>query len=318
MDLYKVIIGLINQIPRGRVTSYTELAGALGDRTVAKAIRRVIRDEIGWEEAPCYKVIEAEGFIGKKGFEERVRLLKSEGVGIDNSMVKDFERVVFREFKSTKPLHKLRSEQMKIASRANLVDSFSEVNTVAGVDVSYGTREGYGAIATIRYKSKELVEIKKAKGLVKFPYLPTYLSYREFPLVKKLISQLEELPTILLIDGNGVLHPYRAGLATHAGAVLNLPTIGVAKSLLCGEIEKIPARISGHSAIKMNGKVIGYAIKTSKGKPIFISPGNNISMSAALKVVKNLSWDSRLPIPLRVAHQHARNFLMQKLIGIEL
>jgi deoxyribonuclease V len=308
MDLYRAITELLNQIPRGMVTTFTQIAEALGDRTVVKAIRRVIRDEISWEKAPCYRVIKDQGFIGEEGFEKSVRLLKSEGLRIDNSEVKEFERVMFREFRSTKPLQKLRAKQKQIAGKLKLVDSFSKVKTIGGVDVAYKNKKGYGAIAIFDYRTKELIEVKKAKASIKFPYLPTYLTYREFPLIKRLFSMLNKLPTILLIDGNGILHPYCAGLATHVGVALNLPTIGVAKSLLCGEIERIPYQIGEYSAIRRDGNVIGYVLKTSKGKPIFISPGNNISIGTALKVVKNLSWGTRLPIPLRAAHQHARKF----------
>jgi deoxyribonuclease V len=311
MDLYKAIIALINQIPRGMLTSYTQLAEALGDQTVARAIKRVLSDEIGWGEAPCHRVIEDQGFIGEDESEKRVRLLKNEGLRIDNSRIRDSERVMFREFKSTKPLQRLRAKQKQLAGKAKLVDSFTEVRTVGGVDVAYKNKEGYGAVATLDYKTRELIEVKKAKTQVKFPYLPTYLTFREFPLIKKLVSKLKEPPTILLIDGNGILHPYRAGLATHAGVALNLPTIGVAKSLLCGEIEKIPSQIGEHPAIRMAGDVIGYALKTSKGKPIFISPGNNICFDTALNVVKNLAAESRLPPPLMAAHQNAGNFRRQ-------
>ena len=132
---------------------------------------------------------------------------------------------------------------------------------------------------------------------IKFPYIPTYLAYRELPLFEKLIEQLKVRPSVLMVDGNGILHPYKIGIASHLGVVLDIPTIGVAKSLLCGEIKD--------DYIFEGEEKIGYAVYSSK-KPIFVSPGHRISLNTSVDVVRRF-LRYRIPEPLRQAHILARS-----------
>ena len=122
-----------------------------------------------------------------------------------------------------------------------------------------------------------------------------YLSFRELPFLKKLVVSLESKPTILMIDGNGLMHPYGFGIASHVGVSFNTPSIGVAKSMLCGKLE--------NNVVKMGNKKIGYALFSSKRvrNPIYVSPGHNISFETSLEVVRHLGVYKN-PEPLRRAH----------------
>ena len=125
-------------------------------------------------------------------------------------------------------------------------------------------------------------------------FISTYLSFREFPVIEKLFKMLENRPTVLMIDGNGVLHPRGAGIASHAGVLLDIPAIGVAKTLLCGEVTG--------DKVMYEGRLIGNALKSGKAKnPVYVSPGHKISFETARSVVKSFC-KYRIPEPVRQAH----------------
>ena len=125
-------------------------------------------------------------------------------------------------------------------------------------------------------------EEKSVFGKILFPYIPTYLAFRELPLVEKVIDELTNTPTVFLIDGNGILHPYGFGLASHVGVKLKISTIGIAKSLLGGTIK--------NDIVYIDNKKSGFVFFSSNRvkKPIYISPGHKISFKTSLKIVKNL------------------------------
>jgi len=113
----------------------------------------------------------------------------------------------------------------------------------------------------------------------------------------------------MLIDGNGALHPWRFGVASHIGVELDIPTVGVAKKLLCGKVKKEPGRVGEYSPVELDGRQLGWAYKSTKrAKPIYISPGHRVSMGTALALVRE--WcgkkGSKLPGPLAAAHRLAK------------
>ncbi|HIH00863.1 TPA: hypothetical protein HA259_02070 [Thermoplasmata archaeon] len=135
----------------------------------------------------------------------------------------------------------------------------------------------------------------------KFPYIPTYLAYRELPLVKPLVTGLEE-GTLLMYDGNGILHPEGFGVASHAGVLFGLPTIGVAKRLLCGSTAE-----SGKSdavVVRVKGKVAGYALSRGSSAPVYVSPGHGVGHKQTLSVARSF-LKYRIPEPVRAAHAFA-------------
>lgn len=135
---------------------------------------------------------------------------------------------------------------------------------------------------------------------VEFPYIPTLLSFREADPIDKVFRQLKRRPDVLMVEGHGIAHPYGCGLASHVGVILKIPTIGVAKKLLCGE----QAEYKGCQApIYFCGKLVGAALITRLGcKPIYVSVGNMITIKQSIFVVYHCIRGQRMPEPLRLAH----------------
>lgn len=175
-----------------------------------------------------------------------------------------------------------------------------EVRYVGGVDVSYRGGYAFTTAVVLGYRTLSVFETRKVKVKDRFPYIPTLLSFREAPPVFKIVKMLNCLPDVLMVEGHGVSHPYGCGLASHVGVVLKIPTIGVAKNILCGKVGEYK---EDKAPILFNGKVVGMAVITkSKTKPIYVSVGNMITLDKAIEIVKKCIKDSRVPEPLRIAH----------------
>jgi deoxyribonuclease V len=302
MDLFKYTYDLVRQIPNGKLSTYGAVAQALGDIHASRAVGRMMNQNPDADDMPCYKIVHSDGRLGGfgLGIDDKIRRLKRDDILVKDGKGKivDFENVLFDNFKTNYPLKKLRQEQVELSKKLILKDDFNEIKTVAGIDVAYPENEFEdvcGACTVMDYKTEQIIEEKTVFAKTYFPFISTYLAYRELPIVKKLVKNLESKPTILMLDGNGVLHPYGFGLASHAGIILDMPTIGVAKSLLYGKLEG--------NIVKIENEKRGYALYSSKQatRPIYVSPGHKISFESALKIVKNLS-KFKIPEPLRQAH----------------
>ncbi len=291
MDLYSYFYNLVKQIPRGRVSTYGALARALGDIRAARACGVMLSQNPDPPNIPCHRVVMSDGSLGgfthPEGLKRKIELLRKEGVRIENGRVVDFKKVLFENFRTEYPLKKLRAEQRELRKKLSVVDC-CEYGTVAGVDVSYDGRKAYGAMV---FMDEDVVTTVMD---VNFPYIPTYLAYREMPVILNLLKIRR--PDILMVDGNGTLHPEGFGLASHVGVVAELPTIGVAKSLLLGEIKD--------EKIIVNEEIRGYYIKSGKTRGIYISPGHMVSLPTAVKITKRC-LKYRVPEPLRLAHRYA-------------
>lgn len=172
---------------------------------------------------------------------------------------------------------------------------------VAGVDVAYNKRWAYGAAAVLDYASLALVEAKTARVKTSFPYIPTLLSFREIKPALAAIRKLDTQPDLFLVDAQGIAHPFRLGFASHLGLLLDKPSIGVAKSRLCGHIE--PENREGWSPITDKGKVIGAALRRNDAeRPVYVSIGHKVSLERAIAVVRHLTKSTRIPEPIRMAH----------------
>lgn len=175
---------------------------------------------------------------------------------------------------------------------------------VAGVDLSV-RRDGMARAAVVVLKLPELIliEAESAEGTLTFPYVPGLLTFREAPLVLAACERLTHTPDLIMVDGQGIAHPRRFGLASHLGLLLDTPTIGCAKSRLCGEHET-PAEDAGSRAeLTDEGEVIGTVLRTRKSvKPLFISVGHRIDLDTAVRRVLDCCHGFRLPEPTRLAH----------------
>ena len=176
----------------------------------------------------------------------------------------------------------LAEKQRQMARRVVLTDKFGKIRRVGGCDVSLRrsrrSADGAAAVVVMTYPTLEVVEIVTVRGRVEFPYIPGFLSFRELPLVAKAFARLGEPPDLLILDGQGLAHPRRFGLACHAGVELGLPTIGCAKSLLCGKFEPFDLCRGERSPLLLDGEKVGYALCTrNRVRPVFVSPGHRIS-----------------------------------------
>ncbi|MDN4608440.1 endonuclease V [Sporosarcina highlanderae] len=204
------------------------------------------------------------------------------------------------------------SIQEKLAHKVDVSQPLylHDIQTVAGVDVAYssenGKELGFSHIAVFDLATMEVIERAESRGHITVPYMPGYLAFRELPLIIEAAKKLRNTPDLFLFDGNGILHPRKMGIATHASFFLGTPTIGVAKTYLkVGDSElNEPAQEKGSKTdIVVNGETIGRVLRTSEGvKPVYISPGNQIDMESSTRITLLLTGsESRLPIPVRVA-----------------
>ncbi len=183
---------------------------------------------------------------------------------------------------------------------------------IAGADISCRRGEDLatGAVVVLDYPGLRPVEVKVIKARPTLPYIPGLLSFREAPIILAACEALTALPDLLIVDGQGIAHPRRLGIAAHLGLWLNIPTIGCAKSLLCGEYEEPPIPAGSYRDITDEDETIGAALRTRDGvKPVFVSIGHQLSLESAIHWVLQCCRGYRLPEPQRLAHQAAGGFL---------
>lgn len=206
---------------------------------------------------------------------------------------------------SKRKLDNLKDKQHELARQLVLEDRFGEVRTVAGVDQAFIDDSVISAIVVCSYGSMDIVEKAHHVSKVEFPYIPTFLSFREAPPILHAWKKLERKPDILLVDGQGIAHPRGIGLASHLGVLLDTSTIGIAKSWLFGEFRESNA-VGRAASLTADGKQIGWVLLTKQGcNPIYISPGNKVSIESSLEITRKCLAGHRLPEPSRLAHLHA-------------
>ena len=205
-----------------------------------------------------------------------------------------------------------REIQLSLAKRVVTESEVIDPRLVAGIDISAPDTQGVatGAVVVLRYPELSIVEVEVAQGKVTLPYIPGLLSFRECPLILAACEKLCNIPDIILIDGQGIAHPRRLGLASHVGLFLDLPTIGCAKSILCGQHQPVGEEAGSHAELLDNGELIGAALRTkSRVRPIYVSVGHKIDLASALQWVINCCRGYRLPEPTRLAHLAAGGML---------
>jgi deoxyribonuclease V len=186
---------------------------------------------------------------------------------------------------------------------------------VAGVDISVNREQGVarGAVVVLNYPELRLVETKVVSGKVDFPYVPGLLSFREAPLTLAACERLTLTPDLILVDGQGIAHPRRLGLASHLGLFLDTPTIGCAKSLLCGRHSPPGEEPGSYCEVVDGGETIGVALRTKPGiKPVYVSIGHKVDLETAIYWVLECCRGYRLPEPCRLAHLAAGEKLAQE------
>jgi deoxyribonuclease V len=198
--------------------------------------------------------------------------------------------------------------QTRIAARVVREDDLGEVHAVAGVDVGFeeNGKVARAAVALLAFPSLDLLDWAIAREPTRFPYVPGLLSFREIPVIVAALRQLRHKPDLVLVDGQGLAHPRRCGVACHLGLVTGLATIGVAKSLLVGEHRPPRKRRGAWTPLVHREEIIGAALRTRTGiGPVFVSIGHRVSLETAVRFVLACGSRYRLPETTRWAHRLA-------------
>ena len=301
-DLWKETYDIVAQVPLGKLTTYGAVAEALGDIIASRFVGLAMSRNDDIVRVPCRRVVQSDGKIGGYtggGPEKKIRLLRGEGIEISGSRIVGLERYMFRDFETSHPLRTLRKKQMLLKKHLSLNPIRSIPSRVAGIDVAYSNDHAYAAMVTFDYESGDELDRVVVEGDAKFPYVPSYLAFREIPVIAPLLRHVAR-STIVMCDGNGILHPEGFGIASQVGVVFGLPSVGVAKKLLCGKVARTPnVRIS---EVRVGRRVVGHALQGQRRvNPVYVSAGHGLSPKQA-RMIASRFLKHRVPEPTRVAH----------------
>lgn len=195
--------------------------------------------------------------------------------------------------------------QRQLAAEVSRENEVAMPHFIAGVDIAAGRAQemATGTVVVLSYPELKVVETKVVQGRLNFAYIPGLLSFRELPLTLAACERLNITPDLILVDGQGIAHPRRFGLASHLGLCLDTPTIGCAKSLLCGRHEAPGNEPGNYAEVIDKGETIGVALRTKPGvKPVYISIGHKVDLKTAIYWTLKCCRGYRLPEPTRLAH----------------
>lgn len=194
--------------------------------------------------------------------------------------------------------------QRRVADRLIIEPFAGPTDRIAGIDVSIRGARVRAAIVLWSRSDRRVIETATFEDDVKYPYVPGLLSFREMPALIPAMERIDGRVDALMLDAQGIAHPRRVGLATHAGIWFDLPAIGVAKSRLTGEYEQ-PARMKGAATpLTDDGELLGFVLRTRTDvNPVFVSPGHRISHEQARDIALDCAVRYKLPEPTHLAHR---------------
>ena len=201
--------------------------------------------------------------------------------------------------------------QNELRHRVSLQTENRTITTIAGGDISHNKDSDtiYAGIVVLSYPQMELLSYSLIVAETKFPYVPQYLGFREVPALMLAWKQLPVKPDLIVLDGQGVTHPRRMGIASHFGVLADAAAIGCAKNMLFGSYPPLGHEKLSASPISSYDEVMGYALRTKKDvKPVYISPGHKISVPDSLELMKPCVLKHRIPEPTRIAHEKVNQF----------
>lgn len=299
---------LVFQIPAGRVTTFRALAAALGDVEAVRFVSALL----GSEEArdwPVHRVVHSSGAVARVFGEDTswaATRLQAEGVRVVGDRVDPLLPYFFSSFRTDRPLARLQEEQQRIGVEVKLLP-LPEARRIGAVDVAYRGDVAFAAFV-LAGPDGEPLDYLVAHAPARFPYIRTYLAYRELPAFLAVLREAHRSgmgPDVLLVDGNGILHPRRAGVAAHLGLLLDLPSVGVAKGHLCGDVNTEGMTVGEWRPVLLGEEVVGAALRTGRHRTLFVSPGHRADLPTSLDLVMALTRNEESPSPLRFAHELA-------------
>ncbi len=198
--------------------------------------------------------------------------------------------------------------QNRLAALVIRSGTLDRVKHVAGMDISPPDAQGLvrGSVVVLTFPSLEVVEVRVAQGRPKLKYIPGLLSFRETPILVPALEQLSTTPDLILVDGQGIAHPRRFGIACHIGLLTDLPTVGCAKSILRGQHGPLASQAGATAQMVDRGEVVGAALRTRDStSPIYVSVGHRIGLEEVVRWVLACCKGHRMPEPTRLAHEAA-------------
>jgi deoxyribonuclease V len=196
------------------------------------------------------------------------------------------------------------AQQQDLARHIRLHNDSVRLQSIAGIDVSYdiASDTSFAVIVLMEFDRLEALQTITASMPTSFPYIPGLLSFREIPVILKALAQLKTAPDLLMVDGQGIAHPRRLGIAAHLGVITNIPAVGVAKSRLTGHYHELGPNKGDTSPLNDRGERIGTVLRSKpKTNPLFVSPGHRLDHAAALDITLRCLTRYRLPEPTRIA-----------------
>ena len=312
-DMEEELRLLLKQIPKGCVSTYGDLASALGSKTAARWVGEYMVGHVHERGCRCHRVVRSTGDIGlywSRNADDKVAALEKEGITVDHGFV-NLDEYRFDQFRCSAPLVALEQRQFDVADQVRLKQRGGPFKQVGGLDVSYlSPQEAVGAYCLVDSNSGELVWSITVEMRIRFPYISGFLAYRELPVHRRLIEKARsamKLAKVILVDGNGILHPRRAGIATHLGVEYAICTIGIGKTLICGKLDNDDLPPDGETPIRVEDEIVGKSMRNRRSKrKIFVSPGHQIDVLGAAKVARNTWFDHKLPEPIYLADAISR------------
>lgn len=195
--------------------------------------------------------------------------------------------------------------QQQLRGLVRLEPLRQEINTIAGADISFNkfSEIVYAGIVVLSLPDLRIIESVGIRSTSKFPYVSGLLSFREAPSLLEAWEKLQTKPDVLMLDGQGIAHPRRLGIASHMGVLLDWPTIGCAKSILVGRHGELAPEAGSRSPLIDRGEQVGVALRTKKNvSPVYVSPGHLMDLDSAVDLVLRTVTTYRQPEPTRQAH----------------
>lgn len=196
--------------------------------------------------------------------------------------------------------------QRTLANKIQLRPVSKKPQTVAAIDCSFTRDKKHiiSAVIVTALPGFEIIEQAHDISPLDFPYIPGLLSFREAPSCLKAVEKLQTVPEVFLIDGQGIAHPRKMGIAVHLGLFLDKPTVGCAKSRLIGEYEPPGPEKGSRAELRHKGQIIGSVVRTRDNvKPLYVSPGHLCTVENAVELTLATATKYRLPEPARIAHK---------------
>ena len=203
-------------------------------------------------------------------------------------------------------------DELRAQLRFDLVTE-QNFNTIGGADISFnkGSNQFFAAIVVLSFPNMTLQSYALARGSSDFPYIPGFLGFREIPSLLKAWEMIPvpDKPDLLVLDGQGILHPRKMGIASHFGVLTRHPTIGCAKNSLFGKYEEPGLQKYADSPIYGHHEISGYALRTKdRTQPVYVSPGYGLDVPQALAIMRRCIGKYRIPEPTRIAHEIVNRF----------